>query len=151
MGLSLLAKIRHMEIGGWELSGAAFLTSVPPISVVGLNPPIDPAGLGLFTPWDFAPARPDRVGDPNKGAPRTLAQWFNTSVFANPPADGLRPGNAPVTSIHGPSEIRWDAAVLKNTKSEGHFNLEFRVEPHELGLRRSLFFRFSIWPGTRHS
>ena len=128
MGLSLLAKIRHMEIGGWELSGAAFLSSGPPISVVGLNPPIDPAGLGLFTPWDFAPARPDRVGDPNKGAPRTLAQWFNTSVFANPPADGLRPGNAPVTSIHGPGEIRWDAAVLKNTKSEGHFNLEFRVE-----------------------
>ena len=31
-------------------------------------------------------------------------------------------------SIHGPGEIRWDAAVLKNTKFEGHFNLEFRVE-----------------------
>lgn len=115
-------------LNGWELSGVVFASSGPPISVSGLNPPIDPAGLGLFAPYSFAPARPDRIGDPNKDAPRTVNQWFNTSAFANPTADGLRPGNAPVNSIRGPGEIRWDAAVLKRTKFKERFNLEFRVE-----------------------
>ena len=30
-------------------------------------------------------------------------------------ADGVRPGNSPAVSVYGPGEIRWDAAVLKNT------------------------------------
>jgi len=70
--------------------------------------------------------------DPNKGAPRTVKEWFNTSAFANPPSDGLRPGEAPARALYGPGEIRWDAAILKNTRLSERWNLEFRAEATNL-------------------
>ena len=111
--------------GGWELSGAVYAESGVPVTVAGTD--IDPAGLGLFA-FNFITPRPDQLGNPNRRAPHTIDRWFDTSVFASPPAQGIRPGNARPFSIRGPGVIRLDAAVSKNTKIGERLGLQFRAE-----------------------
>ena len=68
-------------LGGWEFSGIVTYNSGLPLTVTGIS--ADPAGLGLLDPNTNAAARPDQIGDANKGAPHTAAQWFNTAVFVD--------------------------------------------------------------------
>jgi hypothetical protein len=112
-------------LGGWEMSGIFFAQSGVPLTVGGTD--MDPAGLGLFAP-NFITPRPDQLGDPNRRAPHTIDQWFDTSVFASPPADGIRPGNARPNSVLGPGSVRLDAALLKNTTISEGVSLQFRVD-----------------------
>ncbi|HTT21291.1 MAG TPA: carboxypeptidase-like regulatory domain-containing protein [Candidatus Sulfotelmatobacter sp.] len=112
-------------LGGWEVSGIFFAQTGEPITVAGTN--IDPAGLGLFAPNSIL-ARPDQIGDPNRHAPHTIDRWFDTSMFALPPADGIRPGNARPDSVLGPGSVRLDAALIKNTRFSESLNLQFRIE-----------------------
>lgn len=116
-------------LGGWEMSGIFFAQSGEPLTVGGTN--IDPAGIGIFdnggTIWSRLP-RPDQLGDPNRHAKHAMDQWFDTSVFAQPPADGIRPGNARPNSVVGPGSVRLDAALMKNTTITESLNLQFRVE-----------------------
>jgi len=116
-------------LGGWEVSGIFFAESGQPLTVAGTA--IDPAGIGLFDNRGslYSPLpRPDQLGDPNRHAPHTIDQWFDTSMFALPPADGIRPGNARPNSVVGPASIRLDAALLKNTNLGEKTSLQFRVE-----------------------
>src|SRR5437867_8695058 len=83
-------------LGGWEMSGIFFAQTGVPLTVGGTD--MDPAGLGLFAA-NFITPRPDQLGDPNRHAPHTIDQWFDTTVFAQPPADGIRPGNARPNSV----------------------------------------------------
>jgi hypothetical protein len=112
-------------LGGWELSGAVYVHSGLPATVFYNG--TDPAGIGLLMTSRFTP-RPDQLGDANQNAPRTLEQWFDTSVFAEPPADGNRPGNARNGSIKGPGAVRWDASLFKNTRMGEQVNLQLRLE-----------------------
>ncbi|HXJ91115.1 MAG TPA: carboxypeptidase-like regulatory domain-containing protein [Candidatus Binatia bacterium] len=112
-------------LGGWEISGIFFAQSGEPLTVAGTN--IDPAGLGVFAP-NFILARPNQLGDPNRHAPHTIDKWFDTSMFASPAADGIRPGSARPNSVQGPGSVRLDAALLKNTRITESVSLQFRVE-----------------------
>ena len=111
-------------LGGWELSGAVYAYTGLPLTVTSYS--IDPAGLGLLCCY-YTP-RADQLGDANGFAQHTVEQWFPTSVFATPPADGNRPGNSRNGSVSGPGAVRWDASVLKNTRISERFTLQFRVE-----------------------
>jgi len=71
---------------------------------------------------------PDQLGDPNRHAPHRIDQWFDTSVFAQPAADSIRPGNARPNSVLGPGSVRLDAALMKNTRIAESMSLQFRVE-----------------------
>jgi hypothetical protein len=83
--------------------------------------------------------RPDLIGDPNDHAPHTLQQWFDPSVFVNPPtiasvlASGGDPwrsiGNAGRGIIVGPGLNLWDGGVMKRFPlwRENHA-LQFRAE-----------------------
>jgi hypothetical protein len=116
-------------LGGWELSGIIYVQSGLPLTVSGIKSGIDPAGLGLFgLSSSSSAARPDQIGDPNRGAPHALDRWFNTSVFADPPAQGIRPGNARRNSIRGAGAARWDASLLKTTRIGEQVTLQFRAE-----------------------
>jgi hypothetical protein len=91
---------------------------------------IDPAVLGLadFNSGPLFDARPDQLGNANNHAPHTRVKWFDGSLFTDPPADGIRPGNAPQGSILGPGARRWDTSLFKNTKVTERVNVQFRVE-----------------------
>ena len=114
--------------GGWELSGIVYAQTGLWLTVNGVH--IDPAGLGLadFNSGPIFDARPDQLGNPNHHAPHTVMHWFDGSLFADPPADGIRPGNAPRGSILGPGVRRWDASLFKNTKIGEQVNVQFRAE-----------------------
>ena len=115
-------------LGGWEISGIVYAQTGRWLTVNGVH--IDPAGLGLadFNSGPIFDARPDQLGNANNHAPHTRGQWFDGSLFADPPADGIRPGNAPRGSILGPGAWRWDASLFKNTSISERVNVQFRVE-----------------------
>jgi hypothetical protein len=115
-------------LGGWEISGIVYAQTGLWLSVHGVD--IDPAGLGVanFNTGPIFDARPDQLANANRHAPHTISNWFDVSLFADPPADGIRPGNAPRGSILGPGAWRWDASLFKNTKVGEQVNVQFRAE-----------------------
>jgi hypothetical protein len=113
-------------LGGWELSGIITFNSGLPLTVTGIS--ADPAGLGLLDPNTNALARPDQIGDPNKGAPHTIAQWFNTSAFTDVDPANIRPGNARPGTIKGPGIERYDLSLFKNIKMTEIVGMQFRLE-----------------------
>ena len=115
-------------LGGWEISGIAYAQTGLWLTVNGVH--IDPAGLGLADPnsGPFFDARPDQIGNANRHAPHARGQWFDGSLFTDPPADGIRPGNASRGSILGPGAWRWDTSLFKNTNLNERMSIQFRVE-----------------------
>jgi len=73
-------------------------------------------------------ARPDQLGNANAHAAHTVEQWFDASLFADPPANAIRPGNARRGSILGPCAWRWDTSLFKNTSVSERVNVQFRFE-----------------------
>lgn len=111
-------------LGGWELSGIVYINTGSHLTVSASR---DPAGLALRGNTNSG-GRPDLVGDPNSGAPHTVADWFNKSAFALVPAGEIRTGNEPRGTVVGPGYARWDASLFKNFKLTERFGMQFRAE-----------------------
>jgi hypothetical protein len=114
-------------LGGWQISGATFMRSGRPVSVVRTN---DIAGVG-----DGAFGQPVNVsGDIYANANRQFSNgaaadqnfWFNTAAFSNPAAGTF--GNAPRNLIYNPGEQQWDLALFKNFELGGTKKAQFRAE-----------------------
>lgn len=114
-------------LGGWEVSGIGYLFTGLHYTATASSYSRDRGGLGLNGPT-FSGARPDLVGDPQLGAPHTIAQWFNTKAFAFVPSGQIRPGNEKRGTIEGPPMVRWDANLYKNTNLTERVGLQFRAE-----------------------
>ncbi len=115
-------------LGGWEISGIVYAQTGLWLTVNGVH--IDPAGLGLFdfgSPSFFI-SRPDQLGNANAHPAHKVEQWFDASLFSDPPANGIRPGDAPRGSILGPGAWRWDASLFKTTAVSERVNVQFRAE-----------------------
>lgn len=112
-------------LGGWQISGATFLRSGTPFSVLRTN---DIAGVGdggFGQPYNL-------VGDVNSGANKKFSNgtdqnfWFNPAAFAAPAAGAF--GNAPRNLIYNPGQMQWDIALFKNFSLGGMRKLQFRAE-----------------------
>jgi len=118
----------NLVIGGWQVSAiATFQTG------------------DLVTPaltFDNSNAggnRPDIIGNPNTNAQHTITNWFDSSVFVNPPTlaavlaaggDGWRAqGNSGRGVIVGPGLNVWDLGLMKRFPLpwENH-TIQFRTE-----------------------
>jgi hypothetical protein len=107
--------------GGWELSGVTTAQS----------------GYHIPVSYIFG-SRPNLVGDPNRGAPHTVNQWFNTSVFQAPPSTlsvfnnkqnpALFIGNAGRAPVVGPGLQNWDIGIYKNFPFKERYRVQFRAE-----------------------
>lgn len=128
-------------LGGWEVSGIGYLYSGLHYTATASTFSQDRGGLGL-NGATFSGARPDQVGDPQLGAPHTIAQWFNKSAFAFVPAGEIRPGNEKRGTIVGPPTVRWDANLYKNTNLTERVSLQFRAEAFNV-LNHTSFNTFS--------
>jgi Carboxypeptidase regulatory-like domain len=113
-------------LGGWQISGATFMRSGRPVSVVRTN--LDTAGVG-----DPGFGQPVNVaGDIYAGANRQFSNgsdqnfWFNRDAFSLPAAGTF--GNAPRNLIYNPGEQQWDIALFKNVNLGGTKRAQFRAE-----------------------
>jgi len=114
-------------LGGWQISGATFMRTGTPFSVIRTN---DIAGVG-----DGGFGQPVNVtGDPKAGANGQLSNgvgrdsnfWFNPDAFTSP-APGTF-GNAGRNLIYNPGQVQWDIALFKNFRLGGDRRLQFRAE-----------------------
>jgi outer membrane receptor for Fe3+-dicitrate len=72
--------------------------------------------------------------DPNDGAPRTTAQWFNTSCFQRLTlaANAGRIGDEPRNAVRGPGFARTDLSLFKNFTLSGAQSVQLRIEMFNL-------------------
>jgi len=111
-------------LGGWQLT---------PVFQKQTGQPLTATLSGNFSNSGGGPDRPNVVGDPNKNAPHTIAQWFDTSAFQVFPASGQANapysfGNAGVGIIRGPGLMNFDLSLAKNVKLGARAMLQFRAE-----------------------
>ena len=113
-----LGAMRHI-VGGWQLNGIVQAQTGFPL-------PITNSQLDIR----FLTNRPDMTCDPEDGAPRTTAQWFNTSCFvARPLAQtGERPGNAGRNPVTGPGFASTDLSLFKHVELGGTRRIQIRIE-----------------------
>jgi hypothetical protein len=111
---------------GWAISGITkFATGLPVILVE--NDDHSLLGTGFGGPITLAVDTPDQVGPLDITNPRkTGGQYFSASAFA-PSAIGLE-GDARRRFFHGPGLDNFDFALLKDTRFNERFNLQFRGE-----------------------
>jgi hypothetical protein len=112
-------------LGGWQISGATFLRTGTPFSVLRIT---DIAGVG-----DGAFGQPyNLVGDPkanscncfSNGTDQNFA--FNPAAFVAPAAGTF--GDAPRNLLYNPGQQQWDIALFKNFAMGGMRRLQFRAE-----------------------
>jgi hypothetical protein len=113
-------------LGGWCTSGIVSVSSGAPLTVTTTS--VDPAGLG-FLGSSVAGPRPNANPNPNSAAPKTLSQFFNTSVFSQVPNGTIAVGNSGRGIVIGPGLQRWDISILKDIKLPWETTgLQFRGE-----------------------
>jgi hypothetical protein len=118
--------LRSYLLGGWEFSGIAGFASGQFLTVN--TSAVDPAGQGLLATGAAAAAgRPDYVSNPNRNAPHTFNQWFNTAAF-NSTVPAGRPGNAANGSVIGPGYEDIDLSVFKNVALWERLQGQLRLE-----------------------
>jgi hypothetical protein len=105
--------LKRFALGGWQFSD---ITTIQ--SGFAVDPGLSIAHPGLAT-------RPDRVAS-NITGPKTVAEWFNTSAFAAPPAGYF--GNAAPGSIQGPGTVNFDMALYKDFNVTERAKFNFRAE-----------------------
>jgi len=105
-------------LGGWQLSGDAFIRSGVPLTVSDSN---DIAGVGAGgQPWNV-------VGTLGVSGDRGINRlWFNPGAFALPRAGTY--GNSGRFNIRGPRYQSWDLALFKNFRVIERVAANFRVE-----------------------
>jgi hypothetical protein len=114
---SALSNLPKRATEGWQIGGiytiASGLPTTPFIST-------DMSGTGELND------RPNLVGDPNSGAMRDAAGFFNKAAFAAPAAGTF--GNAGRNTIIGSRLNIFDLSLSKVTKLNDRFTTQFRAE-----------------------
>jgi hypothetical protein len=101
-----LSGISNSLLGGWTANGILYLSTGVPIASPGSGTPNSPLAQ-----------RADMVCDPSKGAPHTVAAWFNVDCFA-------QPGGSVNPNLYIPGTA---PAYLDNVRTRGARNLDLSV------------------------
>ena len=109
---------RLWKISGWQIGGLVRIQSgdaVPISQATNTN-----SSLG------FAVQRPNRIGNPNDFANRTLAKYFNTAAFTAAPQFVI--GTSSRNPVRGPGLQNADLMIGKTFRIRESMNFEFRAE-----------------------
>ena len=123
-------------LGGWQFSGIqTFQTGLPLTAVLGngacgTGAPNcnDSTGSGCLLGASPVGCRPNQIGDPNSGAPHTIASWFNAAALVAPAATQTTETTERPGAIRGPGFWRTDLSLFKNIKFTERFTGQFRWE-----------------------
>jgi hypothetical protein len=108
-------------VGGWQLSAIITEESGAPLNL-GVS------GTTAASIIGNTGVRPNITG--SVAYPKTVASWFNTSVFSAP-ACLTGPdcyGNVPFDAIRGPGRNNFDLSLKKNFAFTERFKMEFRAD-----------------------
>jgi hypothetical protein len=132
-------KLLKSTIGGWQVSGIVTMTTGEPLNITegGITNcaqaalPTNCTG-SLIGTGNITSIIPNANNRPNVSGsvsyPKTVASWFNGSVFS-PTAAGTF-GNEPFNNLRGPGRQNWNLSLFKSflfSESRGS-RLEFRAE-----------------------
>jgi hypothetical protein len=118
----------NQALGGWTANVISYISTGIPIAspVVGTN-------VSYFN------QRPDLTCDPSKGAPHTIATWFNYSCFAVPASEFVA-GSAPAYLDHvrtmGAQDF--DLSLYKNFTIGGEKNLRIEIASYNIANKVQL-------------
>ncbi len=101
-------------LGGWKFSGVGTVQSG------FLDTP------GNSESYAGLAGLPDVFAGQKTGGPKTVAEWFNTAAYYQPPPGYF--GDAGTGSIHAPGTVNFDMAFHKDFKFKEHYSFEFRAE-----------------------
>jgi hypothetical protein len=117
-------------LGNWQVGSIITEQSGLPFTV---NIQSDRANTGQLN------QRPNLIGDPNlPSGQRSVAQWFDASVFVAQPAGAL--GTAGRNIVEGPGTNNIDFSLLKNITFTERQRLQFRSEFFNLFNRTNFDF-----------
>ena len=103
-------------IGGWQLSGITYLRTGQPFSV----------SFNATLPGWFS-SRANLVSDPKLSrSERSITKWFDPAAFAVPAP--FTYGNSGRNLLFAPGDIVFDASILKDTKINERWRVQFRAE-----------------------
>jgi len=119
-------------LGGWQFSGIITEESGAPLNIgysgiKSINNGNTAASV-IANIANNGTVRPNVTGPISY--PKTVASWFNTSVFSAPPCltgpDCF--GNLGFDAVRGPRHNNFDLSLLKNFAFTERFRMEFRAE-----------------------
>ncbi len=115
------SRLLKATLGGWALSGIITAESGAPLNM-GVN------STNISSVLSNTGDRPDVNGAISY--PKTVAQWFNPSVFSAPLCltgpDCY--GNLGHNAVRGPGRDNWNMSLLKNFAITERFRLQFRAD-----------------------
>ncbi len=109
---------RLWKITGWQLGGLVRVQAGDAVAVTQATN--NNSSLG------YAVQRPNRAGDPNKFAGRSVAEYFNTAAFM--PAPQFVIGNSSRNPVRGPGLQNADVMIGKTFRITERVSLETRAE-----------------------
>ena len=118
--------------GGWQVQSIATFQVGLPVVVTGAN--------------NNLANRPNSTGQSAKLSNPTIAEWFNTQVFVNPPLYTYGNLGRVLPDVRDPGLIQIDLSVTKNTRLTERMNLQFRAESFNVANHVNLGY-----PGTGFS
>ena len=112
--LNLTNPVLSGMFGGWQAQGIFTVQSGLPLVVTGAN--------------NNVATRPNSTGQSAKLSNPTQYQWFNTSVFVNPPNYTYGNLGRTLPDVVGPGTINIDMSLIKNIHIWERVSLQIRAE-----------------------
>lgn len=110
-------------VSGWGINGITTFQRGFPLKITSGGNLLSAANLGVSN------IRPDVVpGCDRKAGGGHVANWFNTSCFAPPPAWSFGTESRTDPVLRTPGINNWDFAIFKRTSITERMGLEFRTE-----------------------
>ncbi len=106
--------VLRLLAGGWQINAIAVHQDGLPIIIRGAN--------------NFYADRPNSTGVSPKLSNPTENEWFNTSVFVNPPSWTLGNVGRTLPDVRAPGIFNIDLSVIKNTRFRERWNVQLRAE-----------------------
>jgi hypothetical protein len=119
-----LCASKNWLLSGWSTQGIITAQSGRPFTIALLGE-IDNSNTGMASLGFGANNRPSRVGTGVPGNPNPSA-WFDTAAFVFAPYGSF--GNSGRNILDGPGYKDVSLSVIKNSKLNDDFNVQFRAE-----------------------
>jgi hypothetical protein len=110
-------------LGGWQVNGLFQAHSGQPFTPYISSDIANTGNSGTYEHLNL-------VGDPNKLAKRSTAEWFNTAAYVTPP--GYTYGTAARNSLIGPAFWDLDGSLFRSFPIGGDREFQFRAEAFNL-------------------